>query len=146
MNRSGPIIIIEDDRDDRELLSVVFKRLKYKNEIIYFENGELALDYFTNTDIEPFIIISDINMPKMNGLELRDKIHLDEDLRSKCTPYVFFTTSAIPKHIAEAYCKSIQGFFVKPDELEKLQRLIKLIVEYWQECVSPDYFKSPAKY
>ena len=141
MNKSGPIIVIEDDIDDKLILDEIFKELDFKNLIIFFNEGEKALEYLTNTDMEPFLILSDINMPKLNGIELREKIHTNEDLRLKCIPYLFFSTSAEQKHVVDAYSKSVQGFFVKPHTFEKLKRTIKIIVEYWQECESPNYIK-----
>ena len=141
MNKTGPIIVIEDDSDDQELLNEVFKVLDFKNEITFFGDGEQALDYLLKTEIEPFLIMSDINMPKLNGLELREKIDTNEDLRLKCIPYLFFSTSAEQKHVVDAYSKSVQGFFVKPHSFDKLKRIIKIIIEYWQECESPNYIK-----
>jgi len=141
MNKGGPIIIIEDDVDDQEILIEVFKDLKYKNEIIFFDEGQKALDYLIGTKTEPFIIFSDINMPKLNGMELREKVHENEDLRIKSIPYLFFSTSAEQKHVIDAYSKSIQGFFVKPSNVEAIKDTIKTIVEYWQKCVSPNYIK-----
>ena len=141
MNKSGPIIVIEDDLDDKEILGEIFNELNYQNKIIFFSEGEKALDYLTNTEIEPFLILSDINMPKLTGIELREKIHTNEDLRIKCIPYLFFSTSAEQQHVVDAYSKSVQGFFVKPHSFEKLKRTIRIIVEYWQECVSPNYIK-----
>lgn len=141
MNKTGPIIIIEDDIDDQEILTEIFNEHNYENEIIFFGDGEAALDFLTNTAIEPFIIFSDINMPRLNGVELREKVHNNEDLRIKSIPYLFFTTSAEQKHVVDAYSKSIQGFFVKPAKYEHLKRTIRVIVEYWQECVSPNYIK-----
>jgi len=141
MNKTGPIIVIEDDADDKDILEEIFEGLDFKNEIIFFGDGEKALDYLTNTDTEPFLILSDINMPKLNGIELREKIHTNEDLRLKCIPYLFFTTSAEQKHVVDAYSKSVQGFFIKPHSFEKLKRAIKIIIEYWQECESPNYIK-----
>jgi len=141
MNKTGPIIVIEDDSDDQEILDEIFKELDFKNEIIYFKEGEKALDYLIKTALEPFLILSDINMPKLNGIELREKIHTNEDLRIKCIPYLFFTTSGEQKHVVDAYSKSVQGFFVKPNTFEKLKRTIKIIVEYWLECESPNYIK-----
>ena len=141
MNKTGPIIIIEDDIDDQEILTEIFKEHNYENEIIFFGDGEAALDFLTNTAIEPFIIFSDINMPKLNGVELREKVHNNEDLRIKSIPYLFFTTIAEQKHVVDAYSKSIQGFFVKPAKYEHLKKTIRVIVEYWQECVSPNYIK-----
>lgn len=141
MNKSGPIIIIEDDIDDQEVLVEVFEKLNYQNEIVYIENGEKALEYLMNTSIEPFIILSDINMPKLNGMALREQIHNNEDLRLKCIPYLFFTTTADQQAVVDAYSKSIQGFFVKPIRFQQLETTIRKIIEYWKECISPNYIK-----
>ena len=141
MNKGGPIIIIEDDLDDQDILTEIFHELDYKNEIIFFKEGEKALEYFSDTTIEPFIIFSDINMPRLNGMELRAKVVENEDLRIKSIPYLFFTTSAEQQYVIDAYSKSIQGFFVKPKEYNEIKETIKTIVEYWQKCVSPNYVK-----
>lgn len=141
MNKGGPIIIIEDDRDDQEMLSEVFTELQCKNEIIYFSEGESALMYLTDTRVEPFIIFSDINMPKLSGMELRERVHQNEDLRLKSIPYLFFSTSAEQQHVVDAYSKSIQGFFIKPSDYVELRETIRSIVDYWSRCVSPNYVK-----
>jgi len=142
MNKRGPIVIIEDDTDDQEILSDIFKELDYNNKLIFFGDSVQALEYLTDTDIEPFLVLSDINMPKLNGMELREKIHNNEDLRLKSIPYLFFSTSAEQKHVIDAYSRSIQGFFVKPNNIDKLKNVIVKIVEYWQECESPKYIKN----
>jgi CheY-like chemotaxis protein len=141
MNKGGPIIIIEDDIDDQEILTEVFKELDYKNEIIFFGDGEKALEYLTSTKVEPFIIFSDINMPRLSGMELREKVHENEDLRLKSIPYLFFSTSAEQHHVVDAYSKSIQGFFVKPSSYSEIKEVIRTIVSYWTACVSPNYIK-----
>jgi CheY-like chemotaxis protein len=141
MNKKGPIIIIEDDEDDQTVLTEVFKKLDYKNEIVFFSDPEEALKALNTIEVEPFIVLSDINMPKLNGLELRERVHDNEDLRVKCIPYLFFTTSAQQEHVVDAYSKSVQGFFIKPGSFDKLEQMIRRIVEYWQDCVSPNYIK-----
>jgi len=141
MNKSGPIVMIEDDEDDQDIFRNVFKELNLKNEIVFFKDGELALDYLIKTHAEPFIIFSDINMPKLSGMELREKVHQNEDLRIKSIPYLFFSTSAEQEHVIDAYSKSIQGFFIKPTSFIDVKDTIKSIVEYWQKCVSPNYIK-----
>lgn len=138
MNKTGPIIIIEDDADDQEILVQIFENLDYKNPIIYFSDGEDALAYLTKTAIKPFLILSDINMPKLSGFELREKIYINEHLNLKCIPYLFFTTTSSQKAIVQAYSQSVQGFFVKANDFNKLQATIKRIVEYWQECEAPE--------
>ncbi len=142
MNKSGPVIIIEDDLDDQYILAKVFKELNYENKVIFFEDSVQALEFLTDTDIEPFLVISDINMPKLNGLELREKIVNNEDLRLKSIPYLFFTTSAEQKDVIDAYSRSIQGFFVKANNYGKLKNTIEKIVAYWQECESPNYIRN----
>ena len=142
MNKTGPIIIIEDDLDDQELLEEVLKELDYKNELIFFGDSIQALEYLTETRVEPFLVLSDINMPKLSGMELREKVHNNEDLRLKSIPYLFFSTSAEQQHVIDAYSRSIQGFFVKPANYDKLRNLMKKIIEYWQECESPNYIRN----
>ena len=141
MNKSGPIIIIEDDQDDQDMMNEILKELGFKNSVIYFLESEKALEFLLATDTEPFLILSDINMPRLTGMQLREKINTNEDLRIKCIPYLFFTTSAEQSYVVDAYSKSVQGFFVKPHSYDKLKRVIKLIIEYWLECESPNYIK-----
>lgn len=141
MNKRGPIIIIEDDEDDQEILAEVFKELECKNQIIFFGDGEDALKYLTDTEVEPFIIFSDINMPKLNGMELRAKIHENESLRIKSIPYLFFSTVAEQQNVIDAYSKSVQGFFVKPKDYDEIRETMKTIMDYWHKCISPNYIK-----
>ncbi|GAC1384084.1 MAG: response regulator [Ginsengibacter sp.] len=134
---AGPVIVIEDDIDDQEILTEVFKKLDYGNEVIFFSDGHAALDYLNKTDIVPFLILSDINLPKLSGFELRDKIRIDEKLDVKCIPYLFFTTASNQKVVIEAYSKSVQGFFIKPNKVSELENTIRIIMDYWKCCVSP---------
>jgi CheY-like chemotaxis protein len=137
MNKTGPIVVIEDDIDDQEILAEIFKNLAYKNAVVYFNDSEEALQFLVETKIKPFLILSDINMPKLSGVELREKIHTNEDLNLKCIPYLFFTTTSVQKAVVDAYSQSVQGFFVKSNSMVKLESTIKKIVEYWQECEAP---------
>lgn len=142
MNKTGPIVIIEDDPDDQVILSEIFEELDYENKLIFFGDSELALEYLITTDVEPFLVLSDINMPKLNGIELREKVINNEDLRLKSIPYLFFSTRAEQEDVINAYSRSIQGFFIKPHEYKKLKSIIVKIVDYWQECESPNYIKN----
>lgn len=141
MNKKGAIIIIEDDTDDQAMFIEVFEELNYKNQIVFFNDGQEALTYLTAKTTEPFIVFSDMNMPKLNGMELRKQIHENEDIRLKTIPYLFFTTSATQEAVIDAYSKSIQGFFVKPSSFQDLKNVLQIIIEYWQKCESPNYVK-----
>ena len=139
MNKTGAIIVIEDDPDDQEILVEIFNNLDYQNPIIYFSDSEEALQYLIATQIKPFLILSDLDMPKLSGFELRQKIHTNDDLNLKCIPYLFFTTASTQKTIIDAYSQSVQGFFVKANSVGKLESTLKKIIEYWQECEAPNF-------
>jgi len=139
MNKTGPIIIIEDDMDDQNILKTVFEDLAVANKIVFFENGNDAYEYLIETKDQPFIILSDIDMHKLNGFELKEKVRNNEQLSLKCIPYIFFTTAAEQEMVIDAYSKSIQGFFVKPPDYDKMRRVIYSIIEYWKECHPPNY-------
>ena len=141
MNKSGPIIIIEDDFDDQEILMEIFSKFGYVNKIVFFQDGNEALEFLNNTDIKPFLILSDVNMPKINGFELRNKVFTNDQLQSKCIPYLFFTTGANKKSVVDAYALSVQGFFIKPTTIAGLENTIRKIVEYWQECIAPSQYE-----
>jgi CheY-like chemotaxis protein len=140
MNKNGPIIIIEDDADDQFLLEHVFQVLPYKNERIYFADGMLALDFLNQTDTVPFLILSDINMPRLDGFALRKKIHVDAQLQIKCIPYLFFSTGVSQKMVIDAYSLSAQGFFIKQTSIDELKKTLVAIMEYWNRCAAPNNF------
>jgi CheY-like chemotaxis protein len=137
---NGPVIMIEDDKDDQAFFQDAFRNLKYPNELLFFNSGEEALAFLSETHIIPFLILSDINMPKIDGLSLRAAVRDNETLDQKCTPYLFFSTASAKKVVSEAYKLSVQGFFVKEDSLKELEKTITVIMEYWKRCVSPNNF------
>ena len=57
MNKNGPVVVIEDDEDDKQMLQEIFKNLNYKNKIVFFEDGNEALEYLNRTDVMPFLIL-----------------------------------------------------------------------------------------
>ena len=139
-DKNGPIIIIEDDSDDQELLAEVFNKLNYGNKIIFFSDGEKALDYLNTNPERPFLILSDINLPKLDGIALRRKLKTDERLSNKCIPYLFFSTAINQQTVIDAYSQSVQGFFVKQASMIELEKTISAIMEYWRRCAAPNDF------
>ena len=140
MNKDGPIIIIEDDADDQELLMEVFQNLNYTNKLIFFSDGAAALDFLNKSDTLPFLILSDINLPKLDGFALRNKLKTDAALSLKCIPYLFFSTALNQKAVMDAYSLSVQGFFVKQSSTAELEKTISVIMEYWKRCAAPNNF------
>lgn len=142
MNSKGPIILIEDDQDDQDLFLEVFKKLGYPNKVLCFPDGAAALEFLNSSDLTPFVILSDINLPRLDGFALRDKIRMDANLQLKCIPYIFFSTAANQRTVVNAYSKSIQGFFVKDSNMADLEETVSIIMRYWAKCVSPNNFQA----
>ncbi len=140
MNKDGTIIIIEDDTDDQFIMEEIFEELAYPNPRVYFPDGQTALDYLFGDIPPPFIILSDINLPKLDGIALRKKLQTDAAINLRCIPYLYFTTALNHKVVIDAYSTSAQGFFVKPAEYEDIRDTIRLIVEYWKKCAAPNNF------
>lgn len=138
LNKTGPIIIIEDDDDDQEILREIFYKLNYQNKLLFFLDGEDALNYLNQGQDLPFLILSDINMPKLDGFALREKLRVDERLSNKCIPYLFFSTASEQGAVIKAYSQSVQGFFVKQGSVSELEKTIVAIMEYWRRCAAPN--------
>ncbi|HZI26335.1 MAG TPA: response regulator [Chryseolinea sp.] len=133
-----PILIVEDDADDQYFIRTICDKLGLVGELIFFEDGQKALNYLQNTERKTFLILCDINMPVMNGLELRRKIQENEHLRKKSIPFIFLSTAARPKEVEEAYDLTVQGFFVKASQLSEMEKSLDLILNYWIRCKHPN--------
>ena len=132
MPKSGPIIIIEDDLDDQEILKEVFEELKVPNLLRFFNSCIDAIDYLLTTIERPFLIISDINLPSMTGIELKQQINNNVFLRKKSIPFVFLSTTPDSHAIATAYNVWVQGYFVKPSRFSELKEMMGCILTYWK--------------
>lgn len=137
-SKGGPLIIVEDDIDDQDIIREVFESLKLSNTLLLFSDGNEALSYLQTTTDQPFLILCDINLPKLNGLELRELINADARLRRKSVPFIFFSTNASRDAIEKAYDLTVQGFFVKHHTLQQLRDTLALIVAYWSLCRHPN--------
>lgn len=131
MAKSGPIIVIDDDPDDQEMIDRILSRLSLVNQVKKFHDGEEALRYFRDTKDQPMVILCDINMPLMNGIELKRNIEDDIQLCRRNMPFVFLTTTANPEQILKAYDMSCQGFFIKGQTYGELKDTVIKIVTYW---------------
>lgn len=137
--KRGPIVLVEDDVDDQEFLIEALKSLGVQNEIKTFDDGQKALDFLKATTQQPFIIISDVNLPVMNGLQLKHLIEDDPGLKTKSIPFIFLSTSAEPKAVKEAFNMSVQGYFVKETTYEGVRQQLKQVVDYWKSCRHPNF-------
>jgi CheY-like chemotaxis protein len=138
MSGLGPAIIIEDDEDDRELLAEIFDSLDVPNVIVFFDEGTAALDYLRTITIKPFIIITDINLPGMSGMQLREEILKDELLRKKSIPFIFLSTSDGKHILNKVYEMQVQGYFQKAESMHAMKEQIQTIIAYWKLCRHPN--------
>lgn len=131
---NGPIIIVDDDPDDREIYAEAIKAIGIPNELRMFETCQSALDYLSTTSEQPFVILSDVNLPEMNGLQFKTKIQEDERLRVKGIPFVFISTNATPMAVRQAHALSVQGYFEKPFSMEGIKNMLRTLFDYWELC------------
>ena len=139
MSKSGNILIIEDDVDDKEFLEELIIGLGITNKIVWMTNGAEAFKFLCTSTEPIFIIFSDINMPIMNGLELKRDIDADPGLREKSIPFVFYSTAATKEAVHEAYTQlTIQGFFIKGNDYNRTKQMVHTIIDYWKHCIHPN--------
>jgi DNA-binding response OmpR family regulator len=137
MNTSSPIIILEDDIDEHELLAEAFKNIQVQYHLKFFTDGEAFLQYLNTTSENPILILSAVNLHKLNGLDVRRQIQANEYLRKKGIPFIFFTVKDDSSVIMKAYDLTVQGYFIKENSMDAIQRQLKLILDYWNECRHP---------
>ena len=136
MNNS-PVFIVDDDHDDREFLEQAWKELGYKNPLRFFDTGEDVLTHLKNDPTVPFLILSDVNLPKMDGFELK-KIIESSIIKHKSIPFVFWSNFAAKSQIKKAYDLAANGFFIKETKFEDIKKSLVQIYEYWQKSKSPE--------
>ncbi|GGC14645.1 response regulator [Dyadobacter sediminis] len=138
MSKVSPIIVIEDDEDDQFLIQQVLSELRIDNPVNLFDNGLQAYEYLLTTKDHPLVILCDVNMPVMNGLELRDQIEDNPYLKQKSIPFVFLSTSNDPFLIEKAYSGTIQGFYKKSVSFQQIKANLEVIIRYWKICLHPN--------
>ena len=136
MNES-PIYIIDDDIDDHDLVKELVKELKYSNEVVSFFNGEQLVKHVETVESNPFIIICDLNLPGMDGFELRKRLEANKSFRYKSVPFIYWSDLASQKQIKQAYDAGGHGFFIKPAHLADIRSMLKEIIQYWFRSVVP---------
>ncbi len=135
---TAPILIVDDDLDDQEFLQEAWEELAFPNELIFFSNAEEVLNYLKQEVTVPFLIISDVNLPKMNGFELKKKLLEDDSVNYKTVPFVFFSNTATNTQIEKSYDLGGNGFFIKGQNMLEIKKTLTDIVNYWQKSKAPE--------
>lgn len=137
-NVTGKIILVDDEKYEKELLVSALHEKDWNVKVEYFNNGQDALEHMRTTKDELFLVISDMNMPTMSGLEFKKAIDEDKILREKSMPFIFVSGGASKEQVSEAYDYRVQGFFEKPKSVEEQAAVLDLIIKYWIVSRSPD--------
>lgn len=133
-------LVVDDDDLDFKILKRAFKNLKINNAIIRATDGIEALDMLKgrvdHPAVErPFIILLDLTMPRMGGLEFLDAIRADEDLKK--TVVFVLTSSNMERDIEDAYARHVAGYIHKGNPEADFQAAIGMIDHYWRVVELP---------
>lgn len=137
LTKTVEILLVEDSINDAELTIREMKKHNLANDLVHVKDGEEALDYifgkgsFANRIIEhrPKLVLLDIQMPKVNGIEVLEQIKSDE--RTKTIPVVMLTSSKEDPDIKRCYELGANSYIVKPVNFEAFTAAIKSIHYYW---------------
>lgn len=135
------ILLVEDD--DIDILNVqrAFKKIDISNPLYIAHNGVEALDTLRGTNCmekptsPPRIVLLDINMPLMNGLEFLKELRQDANL--KHLSVFVLTTSSDHHDLVEAYNYNVAGYIVKPLNFEKFSEVMTTLYKFWELCEFP---------
>ena len=133
----GPILLIEDDENDADVITTAIKELGIPNEVRLFPKAQAAHQYLLETTDKPLVLLCDVRMPGQDGLSLLRQIQANGYLRLKAVPFVFLSGVVMPDVIDEAFNIGVQGFYVKPSSYVALKDIIRTIVTYWMGSAHP---------
>lgn len=138
MRSSKPILLVEDDNIDAMTVKRALKDLRVPNPLVHQINGEEALKYLRNNgDQLPCVILLDLNMPKMNGVEFLKAVKTDVYLRQ--IPVIVLTTSKEDRDKVETFQFSVAGYIVKPTDYKRFVEAIRTLDLYWSLSELPAY-------
>ena len=130
MRNLRPILLVEDDRVDAMTVKRALKDLNVTNPLALKLNGEEALEHLINDgDEKPCVILLDLNMPKMNGIEFLKIIKADDVLKK--IPVVVLTTSKDEQDVINSFEFGVAGYIVKPADYKKFVEAIRTVNLYW---------------
>jgi len=136
MNNLKPVLLVEDDKIDAMTVKRAFKELRVNNRLEHVNNGEEAIAYLQDKQKErPCIILLDLNMPKMNGLEFLR--YSKNDSKIKMIPVVVMTTSEDEEDKLESFNLGVAGYMLKPIEYAKFVEVVRAIELYWSVSELP---------
>ena len=113
---NAPIFIVDDDLDELEIVQEIWDELGIENQLEIFTNPEELVTRLGQR-VNPFLIISDVNLPKIDGFELRKLLAQEPTLSIKSIPFIFWSSTASDAQIKKAYDSGGHRFFFKRSDL-----------------------------
>lgn len=136
MSQSNQLLLIEDDQVDALTIKRALTELGIDSQVIHMTNGVDALDYLTaNASTLPRLILLDLNMPRMNGIEFLRELKADPDLMH--IPVVVLTTSKEEQDITGTFQYGVAGYMIKPLDYSQFVNVIQAITRYWDLSAVP---------
>lgn len=132
------ILLVEDDLIEAMKLNRTITKLNFPHEVVQVKNGEEALAMLKDTSVSlPDVLLLDLNMPRMSGIEFLHILRADEEL--KYLPTIILTTSGNRADLEECFRIGVAGYIVKPLKYEDYQEKLRRVIEYWEvnELVKP---------
>jgi CheY-like chemotaxis protein len=142
MDQLGRILMVEDDPKDVELTLTALEDYKLANEVVVTRDGEEALDYLycrgnftTRTPENPAVLLLDLKLPKVDGLEVLQQIKSDEKLRM--IPVVVLTSSHEERDMVASYTLGVNAYVVKPVDFHEFINAVKELGIFWAVINEP---------
>lgn len=137
MNSKKPILLVEDDKVDAMTVKRSLRDIHVTNRLLLAGNGEDALQYLREPNGDrPCIILLDLNMPKMNGLEFLQILKQDNMLKK--IPVIVLTTSKNEQDKLESFRLGVAGYMIKPVDYQQFVEVVRTINLYWTLSEMPD--------
>jgi DNA-binding NtrC family response regulator len=136
-NVKGKIILIDDEAYEADFLERALKEKNWDITIEYFHNVDDAIEHLKMNPDEIFLIISDLEMPRKSGLDLKKIIDNDAYLSQKSIPFIFVSNVISREKVIEAYKLHAQGYFQKPMTPGEQAKMFEIIIRYWNACLHP---------
>lgn len=138
-----PILIAEDDENDILILERALRKVGFTNPFHVCRDGAEVVEYlcgegkYADRQKYPFprILITDLKMPKMDGLQLLRWLH--DHPQCNIIPRIVLSASRQPSDVQEAYKWGVNSYLVKPGSYEQLVQMLKVVFDYWEICEKP---------
>lgn len=124
-----PVLLVDDDAVDVMTVKRAFKHMRVISQLVVMGDGEEALEYLRSTPVLPRVILLDLNMPRMNGLEFLQEIKSDEAFSA--IPVIVLSTSGENNDVSACFRNSVVAYIVKQHSQDEFVRELRIYNTYW---------------